>query len=398
LVPAGALLEGAFCPACKLFPSFSFDHQINQQRFAAMCAQSAGLAPQGTAAAAAATAAASSASASTPPSTTSVSSVTGQSNMPKLSAYETELRRLTELAHTPRDLYTRPEAVLHADALARILDRTYRGALFAKQSPYLTQLIRSGQFRQLPLALPRLNTEVLAAEEHEARRGRQALRINAADSTITVGAAELSIRDMGSLSMRDFMQVFVTAVVPSLIDRPAALLDWTLLARSALAIEEERGWPAASAYVRNHLHRCVANGTDVGPFDKALWDDIRADLPFPTPAAAPAAGAQQRSAGSSEGARHSGGAAAPSSVTQHMKPRTCRDWNGLSGKTGCSRDKCPWKHVCCWAACSEASAHRGVDCPHNPQGAGRTGSHSPAVASSAAPSMQRSHGASAGRQ
>lgn len=357
------LLEGAFCTACKLFPSFAFDHPINQQRFAAVCGPLGGSTK--------------STGAPGPGVASATSGAAGQSTTPKLSAYETELRRLAELAHTPRELYTRPDAVAHADALARILDRTYRGALFAKQSHYLTQLIRSGQFRHLPLALPRLNTEVLAAEEQEAKRSKQALRINAADSTITLGGAEISTRDMGSLSMRDFMQVFVTAIVPSLIDRPAALLDWTLLVRSALAIEEERGWAAASAYVRNHLHRCVANCTDVGPFDKALWDDIRAELPLASPARPESAPTTQQAARSSTSSdsiisRHTGGASVSALPLKQMKPRSCRHWNGiLPGKSSCVRDKCTWKHECCWAACASSKTHRGVDCVHNPYGVGQ---------------------------
>jgi hypothetical protein len=341
---------------------------MNQRRFADMCA--APHTSHGSAAAAAATIGTSSASVSL-----------GQSTAPKLSAFESELKRLADLAHTPRALYTRAEAVESSVAQARMLDHTYRGAMFAKQSDYLTQLIRSGQFRQLPLALPRLNTEVLADEEREAKRGKQALRINASDSTITLGSAEVRTRDASSLTLRDFMQVFVSAVIPSLIDRPAALLEWTLLARSALTIDEEKGWAAASSYVRNHLQRCAANGTDVGSFDKALWEDIRADLPVADDVFA---------AGRSQGLQRSSRGAAPyqnsvstvrpassSSVpfargSDVMKLGYCRDWNGITaGQSTCAREKCSFKHACCWSACSDDAVHRGIDCSQRPSDAAR---------------------------
>lgn len=312
----------------------------------------------------------------------------GQSTASRLPAYETELKRLVDGAPVPRELYTRADAVPHAVALARMLDRTYRGSLHAKQSDYLTQLIRSGHFRHLSLALPRLNMEVLAAEEQEAKRSKQALRINPADSTITFGSPEHRHREI--TSMRDFMLVFVSAVIPSLIDRPAALLDWSLLARTALAIEDEKGWSASWTYVVNHLQRCVAHGTEVGCFDKRLWDDIRAELP-PAPhsrAAAPAASAATvLSPSHSYPATSSVGRIAASAV----KSGHCRDWNGIStGRTTCARQGCTYKHECCWADCRGVDpAHRGLDCAHNPLGSGN-------VAAAAAPVAQSKRSAAAG--
>lgn len=366
----GPLLSGTFCPACKLFPSFAFDHPMNQRRFSEACAPSSAQQSPAAAAGAAATVGVS----------VDSSSSMGQSTAaPKLSAFETELKRLADLAHTPRELYTRAAPMDHSAALARMLNHTYKGAMFAKQSEHLTQLIRSGQFRQLPLALPRRNTDVLAEEEREAKRGRQALRINALDNTITLGGSEVHARDASSLSLRDFMQVLVFAVIPSLIDRPAALMEWALLARSALAIDEEKGWHAASAYVRNHLQRCAANGADVGCFDKALWEDIRADL-LVTDDTTHTAGrslapSQTSRSGAGSGTRSGAPAARPAHASSALfgsdvvKTGFCRDWNGISqGRGFCTREGCSFKHECCWTACQGGAAHRAVDCSRKPPG------------------------------
>jgi hypothetical protein len=325
---AAAQLESNFyCPCCHLIYTQESDAAPNRVRMAQLLSPSA---PSGGA-------------------SSSVSSSQFEQNTakPKLGAYETELKRLLEVAGSPLERFADVRPISHADAIAGMATSAYRGSSYQRQSKLLTDLIRSGHFKELTLALPIGNAEALQRRMAESKGGKVLLK----DGELVSTSATMVERPLAGL--QEFLKIVIVAILPSLFDRPRAMLDWLELSRSMINIAEspQDGWPVAASYLTNLLADRMATGAPFNAIDVHLLQTERASNHAPH-RGAPAGGAGDDRAGR------------PEWFGQCAKD-VCREWN--LGTCRLPAGQCRFKHICLWNGCGED--HKGRDCPRCPAGA-----------------------------
>ena len=275
---------------------------------------------------------------------------TASNSKPKLGAYETELRRLLEQAGDVLPRFQAPDTIGHESAINGVRANSYLGLTYAHQSPWLTRLVRSGHFKELSLAVPRTNADVLDQQIKDAQGGKLRILVGTGDLTTT---AELAVERRLS-SLEEFLTIFVSVIAPTLFDRPRALLDWLELERSVIDVTRRDGWALASRYLTDLLNDRVPTRQPFNVFDHNLMATARAAAQpagddYRGPARSPGGSSDDRFKGQIRGA--------------------CRDWN-FSG--ACNKSPCHFKHECCWAACSsKGDGHKGKDCGSKPAGTPR---------------------------
>jgi len=280
------------------------------------------------------------------------SAASGKSNkddsapaVPKLSAVDKELTRLAEEGE-PFARFEDKTPVSAETALHEIRE-SWCGRIFAHPSPALVKYIQSGKLKEPGFAVPRSSA---AAEEARSREA-QGHVVRITGDGLTTGAT-IKFPPVGSA--RGLMDAFVGTIGPALFDRPRALLDWFMLVRTVLALDARRGWDAANHYLTTVLADNVPDRQPFGVYQERIAEHR---------------GLREASAASSSSSVASvRSAAAPAPrVYDDSKPNACRNWN----KGGCT-ETCTLEprrdHVCMWKACSDTSAHRGVDCKHVPAG------------------------------
>jgi len=339
--PEDKVLDGLFCPACHLIYTTDSESLSNRVRAATL---GVGAAPE----------------AGSVHSSQLDSSSSGSAK-PKLGAYEAELKRLCEIAGAPAARYQAPDTIPH-DAAIGAMRGTFVGTTFARQSEWLTKLIRSGHFKELSLALPVTNADTLRRKTAEAKGSKV---VFSSGGELTTTAAATVERHLTSLS--EFLRILVVTIIPTLFDRPRALLDWLELARSVIDMDERDGWGVAGHYLIDLLGDCVPTGAPIGKFDHGIYQAVRATAP--PRASAPAAAAPGR------GATPVGHARERPAWVDECAAGVCRDWN----LSGCALTDCRYAHKCCWRDCpSPGDGHRAATCEHKPPGfkpsqAGRRG-------------------------
>jgi hypothetical protein len=212
-----SIVESYYCPSCEMIYTAPEGSVANQRRAAKL-----GLLQHDSAA-----------SSSVHSSQLDTSSSTAK---PKLGAYEAELKRLLDHGGHPLPRFQLTDPVTHADAIAGIRENSFIGSTFARQSPWLTSLIRSGHFKELSLALPITNADALRRRTAEAKGGKVMLSAN---GELTSSAEAHVERQLSSL--HEFLKILVVSILPTLFDRPRAALDWLELARSTIDISERDG-------------------------------------------------------------------------------------------------------------------------------------------------------------
>ena len=333
--PREEAVGGLYCPACDLIYTSSAESTANKLR-AAKLLGTAAPGPGG--------------SVQTSQSDTNSSG----SAKPKLSAYESELRRLLDMAGTDRVLprFQQAEAIGHADAIAA-QRRTFVGSSFARQSEWLTKLIRSGHFKELSLALPITNADDLRRRTAESKGGRIKLDANGVLGHEAETAVERPLTDLC-----EFLKVIVVTLLPTLFDRPRAMLDWLELARSVVDIDHRHKWDVARSYLMDLLSDRVPTGAPFNQFDGTILQAAVAQRMEPAGAAGARRDQQQQPQQQQR---------APDPWRDECAPGTCRDWN--AGPRGCVRDSCQYSHRCMWKACpTPEDGHRGKDCRKQPAG------------------------------
>ena len=122
------------------------------------------------------------------------------------------------------------------------------------------------------------------------------------------------------------MALFST-ILPALIDRPAAMIEWIALARTALEVKNKHNsWPAAMHYIEGLLRERICTSNKEGfakPSDSVLRDVTTAvkghDHFFPP------GNAQQRTAGGKQ-----------------QQTGKCHDFQ----RNACTRSPCMFLHIC----------------------------------------------------
>jgi hypothetical protein len=278
------------------------------------------------------------------------------SGKPKLSAYESELRRLLEMAGDTPVRLLQPDAISHQDAIAA-QRRTFVGSSYARQSEWLTKLIRSGYFKELSLALPITNADELRRRTAESRGGKIRVGADGQLGHEAETAVERPLMDLG-----EFLQVLVVTLLPTLFDRPQAMLDWLELARSTVDITKTHGWEVARTYLMDLLSDRVPTGTPFNCYDATILQSACAQRGGGAPGAAAGVQRPQQQQQQQQAPRQS--------WKEERAHGVCLDWNmGV-----CRREPCAYAHKCQWKACaSPDDGHRGKDCPKRPKMGGGGG-------------------------
>jgi len=331
-----SILELYYCPSCEMIYTAPGDSVANQRR-----ADKLAMAQEATTS-----------------SSVHSSQLDTSTSKPKLGAYETELKRLLDNSGDPFSRFQLTDTISHTDAIAGMRDNSFIGSTFARQSQWLTRLIRSGHFKELSLALPITNEDALRQRTAEAKGGKVRLSAN---GELTSSAETHVERQL--FSLHEFLKILVMSILPTLFDRPRAALDWLELARSTIDITERDGWPVASRYLTDLLNDRVPTAEPINKFDVNILQAVRSSGVAAAASSAAAAGASEQATTAATTAvlRHGDKA----SLVNQCAPGRCRDWN--IGPNGCLSDtSCRCTHLCCWAACPTPQGHQGRDCAHKP--------------------------------
>ncbi len=186
------------------------------------------------------------------------------------SALERELDRLRSCITTPQLRFTGAGALSPITNIAKaiaVVRKAHKAAATEFPSEALLELVRTGTLRHVGYAIPRpLQASFKAGANAVAtlEMGEHGARMVSSAGTAPPDVA----------SAQQFFLALVSTILPALIDRPAASLQWMALARTALEIESSHGWPAAARYVEQHLNECVAQGQDYADTSMAILSTI----------------------------------------------------------------------------------------------------------------------------
>jgi len=304
------------------------------------------------------------------------SSSSGQSSnsviKPLLSALDQSFVRMLERGVTV-PLFSGPtagEVIPYTEAL-QLTARAFEATRYQPPSEHLIALVRAGKLRDIGYALPRPHQSLAGALESES-------------STVALSGGTIQFLNKVPVapavsSSQQFCMALLSLILPALIDRPRAMMEWITLGHTALALEASNSWTTASLYVQ----RTLASAIEAG---KPFAEDINTAVLLPIVLAS---SSHARGAAPAAVARNtnSGGAGA----ADRSQSKACYNWN--AGKQ-CSREPCGFAHVCQYCASAD---HRGPACPSAPAGSApprRASAGSSSVASRS--TARRPHAPAAG--
>lgn len=232
-------------------------------------------------------------------------------------------------------LFTGPKAcdpLTHGAARA-IVDKALDADTTMAPSPALIELIRVGKLKDIGFALPR----PIKSKLHDEAVGLFA--ITEAGTFDSVSKSALNPPQVQS--SQQFCVALFSTILPALVDKPTAMMEWCALARTALVLESKYSWQAARDYVERVLTKRVNTGQGIAEIAYDTLTGITLD--HSRYAQSARGGAQGPSSSPPRGTGNSG-------ATEH-----CLSWND---NRGCSRPFCKYRHQCKF--CN--GAHRGIDC------------------------------------
>ena len=285
----------------------------------------------------------------------------------------------------PHPLFSGPTAgaaVPIPDAIATV-NKAVGASATQRPSEKLIELVRSGKLVSVGFAIPRPLDSGQTGDEANAIGG---MLFTDAGPVLHHGkSAPPPVQ-----SAQAFCMALFSTILPSLIDRPAAMLEWMALARTALHIESEprSSWARANAYIDQLLQRRIPQRKGISEPCDAVLRTLHSTESF---------------------AQH--GAGGPSRTDRRPDSRrsdgaTCNQWN-YDGS--CPRgESCRFRHAClnCGGqhqvkACTKGSSSASVPNQRPPfrKGGGKGGgSHRSAGASSVTTAKAAPAAASSARQ
>lgn len=235
-------------------------------------------------------------------------------------------------------LFAGPAAGAPISHLSAIAESRKAPGATATEAPseYLIALIRAGKLTAISHAIPRPLAGGTVEEDvafAAGPGGSIVVRPRAADV-----AANLE-------SLQQFCRALFSTILPSLIDRPAALMQWVALGRTALELEARYDWNTAAAYLAQLLNERV---TQHLPF---------ADLSQQCLASVQLARGDKRGAVSAAVPPHlqGGNLSGKQGPAPLDKDQPCGKWN----VGACTYANCRYKHSCKFCG----GAHRAMDTP-----------------------------------
>ena len=267
---------------------------------------------------------------------------TGQSHAAELatardagiSALDRSYIRLAERG-APCPIFTGPRAgapLSHGEALAE--SRKAQGAS-ATQAPseHLIALIRSGKLTAISHAVPRPLSGG-ATDENQTFQ-------TTADGSLVLRTKEVDIpQNLGSL--QQFCKAMFSTIIPALIDRPAALMQWVALGRSALELHErfDYDWTLAAAYMTQLLNERVPQALPFAEMSQACLQTVMMARLIRN--GGPSRGDPRPSGPGNQNPHNRGEIRKEESAGDPRAYNACRNWNnGYCGYQGCRNS-----HVC----------------------------------------------------
>ena len=259
----------------------------------------------------------------------------------QLSAQEKEYTRLAGGVNMiASETLENVEQLTSTQALT-IMRESHDGTAFLRPPPSLISLVRSGHMLSMGWALP----QSLHRVARESANVGEALDLHAtAGSGLTATTKVKSAPPLTCIG--DFWSALVYTIIPSVIDRPRAVMAWISFARTVSLIEGSHGWAAAHVYIERLLNEAVPIGADIGVVHAAILQAATRGLP-------------------AKGSNGSKGGGGDSAATSDMSAGPCHAWN--SGGHSCATP-CVWAHKC--TNCRGNTTHRRVDCTSGNRGAG----------------------------
>lgn len=215
------------------------------------------------------------------------------------------------------------------------------GPSYVFPSAALLGLIESGKLADIGYATP------ITIVDHAAGRigGSHETSFDVSDAG-GVKVSEKNIRAPPLTSMSQFMFTLVSVIIPALVERPAAVADWCVLARSALALESSRGTKSALDFIQRQLTHSVHRRTSFGAVDPGVMLSIVADvLSGGKHSEPPKLKPIERREPRDSSHRPPRAPRAPAAARSSEKiSESCRQFNSASG---CNYgDSCKYEHVC----------------------------------------------------
>lgn len=235
-----------------------------------------------------------------------------------------------ERAENPQHpLFVRPSTTTEEQesAAVRAALATLRQSFDAKAlvypSPSLIKLIQSGCMLHVGFAVP-IKSGATPADD------RREIGFDTAGGGLT---ASLRVDIPKILSGAALTEALMMNILPALIARPTAQMQWLALSRTVLAFEQRHGWELARAYMESLLEERIRDQAPFSDVDMAMLTQRLMALGVGQPAPA---------------APRFGAAPGPASTQQRPAPfrsnAPCRDWqNGRNCPRGAA---CPHRHVC----------------------------------------------------
>lgn len=270
-----------------------------------------------------------------------------QTSKQTLSSRDKEFARLAEEGEPFTALDTE-EPVAEGEAMERVR-ASWTAHRFARPSPQLLRLIRSGKLTHVGFASP-----VSCATARDKKEKEGALCV--ADGGITVSDGEKASKKPLT-SLRDWMDALYSTILPALSRRPRAYLEWLALARSVIAIDREYGFAVAERYATFALNDKVGARLKFGEFDARSLEAARME-------AAPCAIAESREQPNTGASKAGyGSQSAKGDYARLYDRECCRVWN----TGGRCNGACGRRHACSVLKCrNNSDGHRGTECPEGP--------------------------------
>jgi len=123
--------------------------------------------------------------------------------------------------------------------------------------PLLLKLIQAGKLLDVALARPRPFFRDAGSLE-------QAMTISFGAGGPTVNTTKDPTKPQALASVEEFCMALFSTILPALIDRPAAMIEWIALARTTIEMSSLHGWPAAMHYTEALLRERVCTTAKKG--------------------------------------------------------------------------------------------------------------------------------------
>jgi hypothetical protein len=226
-------------------------------------------------------------------------------------------------------------------------------------SQSLVKLIQSGKLKYPAWALPKP-----IMEEEISKSGDTVIKVGS-DGKVTT-SQQLKPKPLANLE--ELVEVFMCAIMPALIEKPRALMDWGALVRSVVQLSRTHSWAAAHKFLSQTLASKINAREAFGDFDIVILTNVVATTDHSSTPNSNARHARNKQAQATQSSTFVD--KADSSKPSGNKT-ICTAFNFRT----CNRTNCPFPHRCAfWEQCkNDAPDHKGIDCQHNPRNANRGG-------------------------